>query len=204
MRSASPRAISARTPASRMYGAGTWSLTRGHLEARRPALGLDVPPHALHPCRVGVRRALAELGQRVLVTLPLDRHGLVEGRRHRLRLARLDELLGVPGQVGVHGDGDPLLDLAHTRIILPRRPREGSDFSPARRGLFPRIWAQDRRPPASRHEMRRRMNAMVTDYDSPRKIDDAGQEGYADTLTRRPDLASAAIDVDETELAESL
>ncbi|MGA4992367.1 DUF4193 domain-containing protein [Nonomuraea bangladeshensis] len=45
---------------------------------------------------------------------------------------------------------------------------------------------------------------MVTDYDSPRKIDDAGQEGYADTLTRRPDLASAAIDVDETELAESL
>jgi hypothetical protein len=48
------------------------------------------------------------------------------------------------------------------------------------------------------------MNAMVTDYDSPRKIDDAGQEGYADTLTRRPDLASAAIDVDETELAESL
>ncbi|MEU6794134.1 DUF4193 domain-containing protein [Nonomuraea wenchangensis] len=45
---------------------------------------------------------------------------------------------------------------------------------------------------------------MVTDYDSPRKIDDSGQEGYADTLTRRPDLASAAIDVDETELAESL
>ncbi|MEV4552266.1 DUF4193 domain-containing protein [Nonomuraea wenchangensis] len=45
---------------------------------------------------------------------------------------------------------------------------------------------------------------MVTDYDSPRKIDDSGQEGFTDTLTRRPDLSSGGIDVDETELAESL
>ncbi|MED7931761.1 DUF4193 domain-containing protein [Nonomuraea sp. LP-02] len=45
---------------------------------------------------------------------------------------------------------------------------------------------------------------MVTDYDTPRKVDDSDQEGYADTLTRRPDLSSAVIDVDETELAESI
>ncbi|WP_026214250.1 DUF4193 domain-containing protein [Nonomuraea coxensis] len=46
---------------------------------------------------------------------------------------------------------------------------------------------------------------MATDYDSPRKIDDdSGQEGFTDTLTRRPDPSAGGIDVDETELAESI
>ncbi|MFB9200266.1 DUF4193 domain-containing protein [Nonomuraea spiralis] len=46
---------------------------------------------------------------------------------------------------------------------------------------------------------------MATDYDSPRKTDDdSGDESLQELQTRRADTSSGRIDVDETDLAESL
>jgi hypothetical protein len=49
------------------------------------------------------------------------------------------------------------------------------------------------------------MKTMTTDYDSPRKTDDvSGEESLQDLQPRRADASSGSIDVDETELAESI
>ncbi|MFZ0323881.1 MAG: DUF4193 domain-containing protein [Actinomycetes bacterium] len=46
---------------------------------------------------------------------------------------------------------------------------------------------------------------MATDYDTPRKTDDELNEDSLEELkARRADLAASTVDVDETELAESL
>ncbi len=46
---------------------------------------------------------------------------------------------------------------------------------------------------------------MATDYDTPRKTDDELSEDSIEELkARRADASSGAVDVDETELAESL
>jgi hypothetical protein len=46
---------------------------------------------------------------------------------------------------------------------------------------------------------------MATDYDTPRKTDDELSEDSLEELkARRADIAAATVDVDETELAESL
>lgn len=46
---------------------------------------------------------------------------------------------------------------------------------------------------------------MATDYDTPRKTDDELSEDSLEELkARRADLAASTVDVDETELAESL
>jgi hypothetical protein len=46
---------------------------------------------------------------------------------------------------------------------------------------------------------------MATDYDSPRKTDDdPAQDGLAELQAHRADASSASIDIDETDLAESL
>lgn len=46
---------------------------------------------------------------------------------------------------------------------------------------------------------------MATDYDSPRKTDDdPSEESLQELQTRRADTSSGSIDVDETDLAESL
>lgn len=46
---------------------------------------------------------------------------------------------------------------------------------------------------------------MATDYDTPRKTDDDLSEDSIEELkARRADLAASTVDVDETELAESL
>ncbi|MGP4102202.1 DUF4193 domain-containing protein [Nonomuraea sp. KM90] len=46
---------------------------------------------------------------------------------------------------------------------------------------------------------------MATDYDSPRKTDDdSAQDGLAELQARRVDASSGSIDVDETDLAESI
>jgi Domain of unknown function (DUF4193) len=46
---------------------------------------------------------------------------------------------------------------------------------------------------------------MATDYDAPRKTDDELSEDSIEELkTRRMDTTSGIVDVDETELAESL
>ncbi len=46
---------------------------------------------------------------------------------------------------------------------------------------------------------------MATDYDAPRKTDEELAEDSIDELkARRSDKSSSAVDVDETELAESL
>ncbi|MEV0381572.1 DUF4193 domain-containing protein [Nonomuraea sp. NPDC050643] len=46
---------------------------------------------------------------------------------------------------------------------------------------------------------------MATDYDSPRKTDDdSSEESLQELQTRRADTSSGSIDVDETDLAESL
>jgi hypothetical protein len=46
---------------------------------------------------------------------------------------------------------------------------------------------------------------MATDYDSPRKTDDeSGEESLQELQTRRADASSGSIDVDESDLAESL
>ncbi|GLV50726.1 dUTPase [Thermobispora bispora] len=47
--------------------------------------------------------------------------------------------------------------------------------------------------------------SMATDYDSPRKADDdLGEDSLQELQARRGDKASASIDLDESELAESL
>ena len=54
---------------------------------------------------------------------------------------------------------------------------------------------------ANRLEWRR----MATDYDAPRKTDEElAEESLEELKARRADKASAQVDVDETELAESL
>jgi len=46
---------------------------------------------------------------------------------------------------------------------------------------------------------------MATDYDTPRKTDDELNEDSLEELkAQRADLAASTVDVDETELAESL
>ncbi|TMR99258.1 DUF4193 domain-containing protein [Nonomuraea basaltis] len=46
---------------------------------------------------------------------------------------------------------------------------------------------------------------MATDYDSPRKTDDdLGEDSLQELQARRTDKASGSIDIDETDLAESL
>jgi len=46
---------------------------------------------------------------------------------------------------------------------------------------------------------------MATDYDTPRKTDDdANEDSLEELKARRADKSSSAVDVDETELAESL
>jgi predicted RNA-binding Zn-ribbon protein involved in translation (DUF1610 family) len=46
---------------------------------------------------------------------------------------------------------------------------------------------------------------MATDYDTPRKTDDElGEDSIEELKARRVDKSSSAVDVDETELAESL
>ena len=46
---------------------------------------------------------------------------------------------------------------------------------------------------------------MATDYDTPRKTeDDASEDSLEELKARRADKSSSAVDVDETELAESL
>jgi len=46
---------------------------------------------------------------------------------------------------------------------------------------------------------------MATDYDTPRKTDDdLGEDSLEELKARRADKSSSAVDVDETELAESL
>ncbi|WP_431929836.1 DUF4193 domain-containing protein [Nonomuraea jabiensis] len=46
---------------------------------------------------------------------------------------------------------------------------------------------------------------MATDFDSPRKIDDdSGEESFQEFQARRADASSGSIDVDETDLAESI
>ncbi|MEO7982038.1 MAG: DUF4193 domain-containing protein [Sporichthyaceae bacterium] len=46
---------------------------------------------------------------------------------------------------------------------------------------------------------------MATDYDSPRKTDDEMSEDSLEELkARRQDKSASAVDVDETDLAESL
>ena len=49
------------------------------------------------------------------------------------------------------------------------------------------------------------MAAMATDYDAPRKSDDDVKDESLEALqSRRGDSGSAKVDVDETEMAESL
>lgn len=46
---------------------------------------------------------------------------------------------------------------------------------------------------------------MATDYDSPRKTDDdLGEDSLQELQARRTDKSSGSIDIDETDLAESL
>ncbi|WP_433445307.1 DUF4193 domain-containing protein [Nonomuraea sp. CA-141351] len=46
---------------------------------------------------------------------------------------------------------------------------------------------------------------MATDYDSPRKTDDdSGEDSLQELQARRVDTSSGSVDVDETDLAESL
>ena len=46
---------------------------------------------------------------------------------------------------------------------------------------------------------------MATDYDSPRKTDDdLGEDSLQELQARRTDKAASTIDIDETDLAESL
>ena len=46
---------------------------------------------------------------------------------------------------------------------------------------------------------------MATDYDSPRKTDDdLGEDSLQELQARRTDKAVSTIDIDETDLAESL
>ncbi|HLU75327.1 MAG TPA: DUF4193 domain-containing protein [Nonomuraea sp.] len=46
---------------------------------------------------------------------------------------------------------------------------------------------------------------MATDYDSPRKTDDdLGEDSLQELQARRTDKTSGSIDIDETDLAESL
>lgn len=46
---------------------------------------------------------------------------------------------------------------------------------------------------------------MATDYDTPRKTDDdLGEDSLEELKARRADKSASAVDVDETELAESL
>jgi hypothetical protein len=46
---------------------------------------------------------------------------------------------------------------------------------------------------------------MATDYDSPRKTDDdLGEDSLQELQARRSDKSSGSIDIDETDLAESL
>ncbi|RJL34255.1 DUF4193 domain-containing protein [Bailinhaonella thermotolerans] len=46
---------------------------------------------------------------------------------------------------------------------------------------------------------------MATDYDSPRKTDDdLGEDSLQELQARRADKSSGTIDIDETDLAESL
>ncbi|MEV4364674.1 DUF4193 domain-containing protein [Nonomuraea sp. NPDC004186] len=46
---------------------------------------------------------------------------------------------------------------------------------------------------------------MATDYDSPRKTDDdSGEDSLQELQTHRANASSGSIDVDETELAESI
>ncbi|MBX6382745.1 MAG: DUF4193 domain-containing protein [Microbispora sp.] len=46
---------------------------------------------------------------------------------------------------------------------------------------------------------------MATDYDSPRKTDDdLGEDSLQELQARRSDKSSGTIDIDETDLAESL
>jgi uncharacterized protein DUF4193 len=46
---------------------------------------------------------------------------------------------------------------------------------------------------------------MATDYDTPRKTDDdLDQDSIEELKARRADKSASAVDVDETELAESL
>ncbi|MDP9841149.1 DUF4193 domain-containing protein [Streptosporangium lutulentum] len=46
---------------------------------------------------------------------------------------------------------------------------------------------------------------MATDYDSPRKTDDdLSEDSLQELQARRTDKASGSIDIDETDLAESL
>jgi predicted RNA-binding Zn-ribbon protein involved in translation (DUF1610 family) len=46
---------------------------------------------------------------------------------------------------------------------------------------------------------------MATDYDTPRKTDDdLGEDSIEELKARRVDKSASAVDVDETELAESL
>ena len=46
---------------------------------------------------------------------------------------------------------------------------------------------------------------MATDYDSPRKTDDdLSEDSLQELQARRTDKSSGSIDIDETDLAESL
>src|SRR5262245_29385667 len=49
------------------------------------------------------------------------------------------------------------------------------------------------------------VSTMATDYDSPRKTDDdLGEDSLQELQARRTDKSSGSIDIDETDLAESL
>jgi hypothetical protein len=45
---------------------------------------------------------------------------------------------------------------------------------------------------------------MATDYDSPRKTEDDPEDSLQELQARRVDKSSSVIDVDETDLAESM
>ena len=45
---------------------------------------------------------------------------------------------------------------------------------------------------------------MATDYDAPRKVDDeAGEDSIEELKTRRTEKSSAAVDLDESDLADA-